>query len=278
MSANAAPDHAIPSPVELEPEGRVELFFLLRAAGDPRPALESAFRARGGGLVWSARVERLLIGEGELHWTHAALAHGPSRRVLLEATRHCARAAGLEETAVHRFLREALPGPARAFLRGLRFASRWIHPAEPDPKALEAPKGMEPSPLNPPLARLRELAADRSPAPAFMINLLAFRERAAGADPARGGPISGRAAYRRYGLVAARSVALLGGSLEHLGRLEGPIADRAGLATSGAWDELAIVRYPRPRSLVQLERMPGYARALAQRNAGLARTALLVAR
>jgi hypothetical protein len=111
-----------------------------------------------------------------------------------------------------------------------------------------------------------------------MINLLAFRERAAGADPARGRSISGRAAYRRYGLVAARSVALLGGSLEHLGRLEGPIADRAGLATSGAWDELAIVRYPRPRSLVQLERMPGYARALAQRNAGLARTALLVAR
>jgi len=38
------------------------------------------------------------------------------------------------------------------------------------------------------------------------------------------------------------------------------------------------VRYPRPRSLVQLEQMPGYARALLHRNAGLARTALVVTR
>jgi hypothetical protein len=105
MSANPVPDDAIPSAVALEPEGRVELFFLLRAARDPRPGLESVFRARGGGLVWSARAERLLIGEGELHWTHAALAHGPSQRVLLDATRQSARAAGLDEAAVHRFVR-----------------------------------------------------------------------------------------------------------------------------------------------------------------------------
>jgi len=277
MSASPVPDDASPIPIRLEPEGRVELFCLLRASRDPRPALESAFRARAGGLTWSGRVERLLIGEGELHWTHAALVHGPSQRALLEVMRQHARAAGLEEAAVHGFAREALPAPLRAALAALRVVGSWRPRAEPDPAALVLPPGLAPSALNPPLERLRALAADRSATPAFMINLLAFRERAEYAAPSRPAS-SGRAAYRRYGRVAARGIALLGGALEHLGRLSGPVADRAGLATSGAWDELAIVRYPRPRSLVQLERMPGYARALAHRNAALARTALLVSR
>ena len=111
-----------------------------------------------------------------------------------------------------------------------------------------------------------------------MINLLAYRERAAYPEGSRRADLSGRAAYRRYGVVAARSVALLGGTIEHLGRLDRGVGDPPGLATSGDWDELAIVRYPRPRSLVQLEAMPGYARALSHRNAGLARTALIVSR
>src|SRR5262245_10682417 len=109
MSASPVHDDAPEIPPLHEPDGRVELFCLLRAARDPRPALESAFRARAGGLAWSARVERLLIGEGALHWTHAALAHGPSRRALLDAMRQHARAAGLEEVAVHEFAREHLP-------------------------------------------------------------------------------------------------------------------------------------------------------------------------
>ena len=276
---------AIPDPAEGTlpaesplPAARVELFLWLRAASDPRPLIESALRAAGGSLVWSGRAERLVIGEGALHWTHAALVQGPSERVVLEALRRNARAAGLTEVASRRFHRGRLPALARAVLGLLRFVGRWRRPVAPDPALLELPPGLAPSAVNPPIERLREIAADRSPAAAFMINLLAYRERATYPEGTRSGDLSGRTAYRRYGVVAARSVALLGGSIEHLGRLDGSIGDPPGLATSGDWDELVIVRYPRPRALVQLERMPGYARALSHRNAGLARTALIVSR
>lgn len=257
---------------------RVELFLWLRAESDPRLALESALRAAGARSVWSARVERLVIGEGELHWTHAALVRGPSERAILDAIGRRARAAGLVELSSRRFRRRQLPWTARALLGLLRSVGRWRRPSAPDPALLELPGPLADSPLHPPLERLRELAADRSPTAAFMINLLSFRERAQYPEGQRRGELSGRAAYRRYGLVAARSVALLGGSIEHMGELEGAIGDPRGLATSGDWDELVIVRYPRPRSLVQLEQMPGYARALVHRSAGLARTALVVSR
>jgi hypothetical protein len=278
MSAIPDPaEVALPEPSSL-PTGRVELLLWLRAASDPRPAIESALRAAGSGLVWSGRAERLVIGEGALHWTHAALVQGPSERVIFDALRRCARAAGLTELAGRRFHRQRLPAPARALLGLLRLVGRWRRPAEPDASSFELPPGLAPSAVNPPLERLREIAADRSPAPAFMLNLLAYRERAEYPEGSRRAQLSGRAAYRRYGVVATRSVALLGGSIEHIGTLEGGIGDPPGLATSGDWDELAIVRYPRPRSLLQLEQMPGYARALAHRNAGLARTVLVVSR
>jgi hypothetical protein len=277
---NAFPDPAEAVLAESDPAsaGRVELFLWLRAASDPRLAIEAALRAAGGGLVWSARAERLVIGDGELHWTHAALAQGPSERGILEVLRRSARGAGLLEVASRRFQRQRLPTSARVLLGLMRFVGRWRRPAPPDASMFELPAGLAPSALNPPIERLRELAADRSPAAAFMINLLAYRERAEYPEASRSAGSSGRAAYRRYGAVAARSVALLGGAIQHIGRLEGGIGDPPGLATSGSWDELAIVRYPRPSSLVQLDQMPGYARALAHRNAGLARTALVVAR
>ena len=90
----------------------------------------------------------------------------------------------------------------------LRFVGRWRRPEPPDASMLELPPGLAPSPVNPPLERMREIAADRSPAAAFMINLLAYRERAEYPEGTRGPAPSGRAAYRRYGVVAARSVAL----------------------------------------------------------------------
>jgi len=278
MSAIADPAEATLLATSAQASGHVELFLWLRAASDPRLAIESALRAVGARIVWSARAERLVIGEGELHWTHAALVRGPSERVVLDAIGRRARAAGLAELSSRRFRRQRLPWAARTLLRLLRLVGRWRRPAEPDPGLLELPSGFAASPVNPSLERLRELAADQSPSSAFMVNLLAYRERAEYPDGTRHADVSGRAAYRRYGVVAARSVALLGGSIEHIGSLEAPVGDPRGVATSGAWDELAIVRYPRPRSLVQLDSMPGYARALAHRNAGLARTALVVTR
>ena len=100
---------------------------------------ESALRAAGGSLVWSARAERLVIGEGELHWTHAALARGPSERAILEVLRRSARSAGLLEVASRRFRRQRLPTPARALLGLLRFIGRWRRPEPPDASMLELP-------------------------------------------------------------------------------------------------------------------------------------------
>ena len=77
--------------------------------------------------------------------------------------------------------------------------------------------------------------------------------------------------------MAIRSVYLLGGRLIAFGRLEGPLIEGAPNATSGSWDELAIMEYPTPRTILKLEQMPGYRAALADREAGLERTVIIVA-
>ena len=49
--------------------------------------------------------------------------------------------------------------------------------------------------------------------PIVMINLLRYRERAAYPSDFEAEPCSGREAYRRYGAVAAQTIAKVGGSV-----------------------------------------------------------------
>jgi uncharacterized protein (DUF1330 family) len=129
--------------------------------------------------------------------------------------------------------------------------------------------------LSPSEEQLRALLEADRDGPLQFVNLLAFHERArypAGHELAgRGG--SGADAYARYGAVALRHVTQRGGRLTLLNAvLQGIIGPEGG------WQQVAIMQYPNTGAFVDMTRDPDYVAALVHRDAGLARTLVLVTR
>ena len=128
---------------------------------------------------------------------------------------------------------------------------------------------------NPTEAQLRELvAADRS-GPLHFVNLLAYRERAAypaGHELAARG-LSGAEAYQRYGAVAVRHVVQRGGRLVALNDVAQTV-----IGGDDGWSQVAIMEYPDTEAFLDMLADPDYASALVHRDAGLARTSVLVTR
>ncbi len=299
MTPTANPDHRpttslLPSVDTLrERLGRrshAQLLWLLQTR-DPGADAEIALApvltsAAGGRVLWQGRSESLLIGADPVAWTHVVLTEG-AVGPLLAAAETGASSDALGAVAVYLVNPQQIPAPLRWLFRALRPLGRLLE-REPREALAHRPAAMDEADINPPMARLERLADDPRTGRTTMVNLLEFRPQAdyagvVGADPKTqaanaGRTVSGRAAYMRYGLVAARSVAMVGGDMEFLGRLGEPLLDRAGLATSGAWHDLAVVHYPAPSSIVKLEAMPGYARAVTHRSASVARTVILVCR
>jgi hypothetical protein len=256
----------------------VHLLWFLRLAGDAgdaRAALGPVID-HGASVLWTGRTESLLIGRDPLHWTHAVYATAPRAALDLAAG---ATGPGVEQAALWAVTPRPLPLVAKLLFRALRPLGRLLE-SDPREAVRRRPATMDDSDFNPSQPRLEALAADPRTGRTTMINLLGFREKAdyGAAGKVGGREVSGRAAYMRYGLVAARSVAMVGGSMEYLGRLRGPLLDVEGLATSAPWHDLAIVHYPAPSTIVKLEAMPGYAGAVAHRTAGLTRSTIVVAR
>jgi uncharacterized protein (DUF1330 family) len=73
------------------------------------------------------------------------------------------------------------------------------------------------------------------------------------------------------------SVRAMGGRILHAGHAGEPLTDDVASAVAGQWDEIVIVRYPTPRTVLKLGRIPVYRPAVVHRDAGLERTALIVA-
>jgi len=109
--------------------------------------------------------------------------------------------------------------------------------------------------------------ADYAPA---MVNFLKYYETAQ-YEP--GG--SGRAAYRRYGTVAMRTVFRTGGHLLFYGRVIEVVRAASDGPTVGAWDDVAAMRYPNPPAILSMEHVPAYRAALHHRDAGLERTVVI---
>lgn len=85
--------------------------------------------------------------------------------------------------------------------------------------------------------------------------------------------------YRRYGLVALRSILKQGGNLILSGRIGQPVIEvNASQLTKGMWEGIGIMEYPTPLKLLTLKNMPGYQKALTHRNAGLERTVVIVSK
>lgn len=112
------------------------------------------------------------------------------------------------------------------------------------------------SSIHPSPEALQALAANLSPAPVVMLNLLKFR---------RGG---GSKAYARYSNAFQQVLLRHGGKFLYLGR--------AGelLAGNEAWDAVALVEYPSRKVFLEIINSPEYAALAVNRDEGLERTVL----
>ncbi len=107
-----------------------------------------------------------------------------------------------------------------------------------------------------------------------MLNLNRYRERARYAvDPPGGGSpdVSGREAYERYGATALAVLTRVGGEiLWHAPATMTVIGDE-----SDRYDEVIAARYPSAQAFLDLALDPEIGIALAHRDAGLERAAVI---
>jgi uncharacterized protein (DUF1330 family) len=129
--------------------------------------------------------------------------------------------------------------------------------------------------VEPPPERLQAfLAAPDDGAPLVMINLLRYRARAQYPPGAGQEPCSGREAYQRYGAVALRKVASVGGRVVWMGRVAASV-----IAPEGEeWDDAVLVEYPSRAAFVAMIALPDYQAAVVHRTAALADSRLIATR
>jgi uncharacterized protein (DUF1330 family) len=127
--------------------------------------------------------------------------------------------------------------------------------------------------VNPTPAQIQAMMEKGPDGPIVMVNLLKYRARAT-YEPDRAEAsenLSGREAYRRYGMTALRCVGEAGGGVVWMG-------PQALVFIGGAeqeWDDVVCVRYPSRQAFLQMVSRPDYLAATPHRDAGLERTALL---
>jgi len=129
--------------------------------------------------------------------------------------------------------------------------------------------------LGPTREQLRALVEADRDGPLHFLNLLAYHDAARypAAHPLAGRGGSGAEAYARYGAVAARHVAQRGGRLA----LWNAVAQQIVGADAG-WHHVAIMEYPSTEAFLDMLRDPDYTAALVHRDAGLAKTEIVVTR
>lgn len=129
--------------------------------------------------------------------------------------------------------------------------------------------------LQPSAAQLRALLEADRDGPLQFVNLLAYHEKARyPADhPLASRGLSGAEAYGLYGAVALRHVTRRGGRLTLLNDVEQTI-----IGPEEGWQQIATMQYPSTDAFVDMVRDPDYTAGLVHRDAGLARTLVLVSR
>jgi uncharacterized protein (DUF1330 family) len=112
--------------------------------------------------------------------------------------------------------------------------------------------------------RVEALMADTSGKPVAMLNLLAFRDRAAYPD-GRSTELSGREAYEMYAAAMQRLVEEHGGRFLFVGAVISPVIGDV----EDMWDACAIVEYPSAAQFAKIATSPEVAEIGVHRAAGL---------
>jgi uncharacterized protein (DUF1330 family) len=121
---------------------------------------------------------------------------------------------------------------------------------------------------------LAGVAGTDADCPKVMLNLNRYRSRAAYEDGVPDGldpDVSGREAYLRYGLVAARVLQRVGGRILWEAESKQSVVGDDG----ESWDEVLAVWYPSAAAFIQLATDPELLAAHPHRAAGLQRAAIV---
>lgn len=222
--------------------------------------------AEGVRVNWSSRADFALIGAAEAYWT---------RFYILSGGTPDAMPIDLSEADDAYVARLKLFTPPRFALGMLRVLTALGVLSKPkgeithDAQALGFRSDVMPSASA--IAQLLAKPADYSPC---MVNFLGYYG-AAKYKEQRADPGTGAAAYRRYGMVAMRTVYRTGGTLLFYGAVEKVLREAMAGPSTGAWHDIAAMRYPNPPAILSMEHAPDYRAALHHRDAGLDRTVVI---
>jgi hypothetical protein len=255
----------------------VQLFYLLSSkknAAVLRSQLTTAAHRGGGTVTFFARIDQLLVGEGKQPWTFAAMIRFSRGQAAINVARDSDIEIDAQRVAIYP-IRTALPPPAlQAALSLARPIGKLVDTGDAD---LAVPLvGIQREDVWPSPDQLAERVADTRECPVYCINFLSYRAQAEYSD-GRPTTLTGVKAYLRYGMRAIAAVRALGGRILLGGHAGAPLTDEVTSAVAGDWDDIVIVRYPTPRTILKLDRIPWYPGGHVYRDAGLERTALLVA-
>lgn len=217
--------------------------------------------APGVNVLWEARSDFALIGAAEAYWTRFLIVAGTVETPITEGW--------FEDAYVARVRLVAPPRLALGVLKALVLLGVLSRPSTENVAADAQALGFQ-AELMPSATAISTLLSRPSGYAPAMVNFLRYHPSA---KYARGG--SGRAAYRRYGAVAMRTVYRTGGHLLFYGVVEQIVRDAMGGPTPGLWDDVAAMRYPNPRAILSMEHAPDYRAALVHRDAGLAQTVVI---
>lgn len=124
--------------------------------------------------------------------------------------------------------------------------------------------------IDPTTAQARRLASGADSEPIVMVNLLRFRDRAAGDDAG----LSGAEAYGRYAAAVAPLLERVGGRLLATAACEESVIG----PDESEWDLCALVEYPSRAAFLEMTTSPEYGEIAAHRANALADSRLILAR
>jgi len=273
MQLNLNPTREQRDAMQAGPAGPVAVVELVHCSDPQRyeaflDQLQRVLRQHGGRLVYRARIDQVLIGEGDDGWNAVCVMQFRSQAGyprMLDADDY-REVTLLRDAAVDALASLWCRPTSRLLLSGTRLLLRL--------RALRisrTPLTQKPLPttgrLHPTQEQLETLRKNVSGDPVVMLNLLDYRDRAQLGDE----QVSGAEAYGRYARVAGTLNARLGGSIVWSGQNAEPL-----VGDPGSWQRLAFVSYPSRAAYLELESRSDYREAAAARDAGLERTRLLV--
>ena len=228
------------------------------------PHVDGRRFAPGVSAVWTGQADFTLIGPEETYWTEfLVLSGGDPHRPPIDLT-------NIEDAYVARLRQQPPPRVAIGLLKAL-IAGDVIGKIKGEPARDVEGRGYR-SDVMPTRASIDHLLSRPADYAPTMVNFLFYRGRA---DYPDGRKSSGRSAYRRYGLVALRTVYRTGGRLIFYGEVVEVLREAKAGPTTGRWNDVAAMRYPNPPAILTMEQALEYRAALKHRAAGLERTVVI---